>query len=143
MLADVLDDGPDDLVEADRGWKPISAWTLEMSGTRRGMSSKPGLVRLAVGDEHDRRAVPVSALTRSASSAIGDLLGVADVEHLRRRRRLVHQLDQGADHVADVAEAAGLRAVAVDGDRLRPPAPAGRRSAAPCRTARSAAGRRC
>src|SRR5690348_5537593 len=49
----------------------------------------------------------------------GDLLGRPDVEHFADRAGMVEELRQRADGVADVAEAARLRAVAED--RHRPP----------------------
>ena len=54
-----------------------------------------------------------------------ELVGIAEVHRAREVVRRVHEADQAVDEVGHVAERAGLRAVAEDGDRLRPAAPAG------------------
>ena len=58
------------------------------------------------------------ALDAFREIANGHFLWIADVEHLPDRPRLHHQLEQRADDVADIGEAARLIAVAEDGDRL-------------------------
>ena len=41
----------------------------------------------------------------------------ADIEHLTHRVGMVHQCHQGADNITDMAKAARLGAIAVNGDR--------------------------
>jgi len=69
----------------------------EMSGTRRGMSSNPDLF----GERRDR-----------------DFVTVADIEDLSDRAGFVDQGYHSPHHIADVGEAAGLRAIAEHGDWL-------------------------
>ena len=89
-----------------------------MSGTRRGMSSKPGLVGLVVGNPDDLGAAAGQRLDAFGELADRDLGAVADVEDLADGARLVDQGYHSAHDVPDVGEAARLGAVAEHGDRL-------------------------
>ena len=131
------------LFERAGGRQPSSSPILAMSGTRRRMSSKPGLVGLLVGDQPNlgiRTARPPHPLGELENR---DLLGAADVEDLPTALFGVHQVGHRANDVLDVAEAAALLTVSVDGDRARRRAPAARRTERPSRSGRSGAARRC
>ena len=77
----------------------------------------PGRRPRRTGRRRSRSSSSVSAITRSASSPIGHALRRADVEDLARGVG-VHQPGERADRVLHVAEAARLRAVAVDLERV-------------------------
>ena len=100
------------------GSYPTSERIFEMSGTRRGMSSKPASYACVVRHPLDRRAAAGQRPDLFSQRANGDFVAVADIEDLTDRAWLVDQGYHSRDDVADVGEAAGLRAVAEDGDRL-------------------------
>src|SRR6185436_2715884 len=110
--ADVVDHAREDLVElhlrlvADEG--------ADLRDVRHAARHvlEAGLVRLIVRDGHDLRAAAGHRLDLLGQRAHRDLLAVADVEHLADGLRLLHQPHEAVHDVADVGEAAPLRAVA-------------------------------
>ena len=111
-------DALDDLVERDAG--PVADGAADLGEVRHAPAHvlEAVAVRLGVRDALDRggaAGVPDDALGELVDA---HLLLVADVEDLAVGGGRVRQLDDGADHVAHVAEAAGLVPVAEDGDGL-------------------------
>ena len=82
------------------------------------MSSKPDSYAWSYGIRTILDELPVSVLTFSARSLIVISLAVADIEDLADGAGFVDQGYHGAHDIADVGEAARLRAVAEHGDRL-------------------------
>jgi len=74
------------------------------------------LVRLVVGDAVDRDGGIDEAADAPGEVDDGDLLGASDVEDASDGAVVVGEVNQGGDDVGDVGEAAGLEAVAVDGE---------------------------
>ena len=77
-----------------------------------------GLVRLIVRDRHDLGRAAGHRLDLGGEVPDRDLVAVADVEDLADRAGLVDQGYHSPHDVPDVGEAARLRAVAEDRDRL-------------------------
>src|SRR5437867_1507353 len=73
-----------------------------------------GAVGLVVGDKFDGRFGVEDFDDLRGEVADSDFFGAADVEDLAARGWAILEADQSLDGVADVAEAAGLLAVAVD-----------------------------
>ena len=91
---------------------------LDRSGTRRGNVFKALAVNLLVRDVDDLGGRLREAFDQLSKALDGDFLIGADVEHFAHGVRAFHQLQHGADYVANPGKAAGLLAVAVNRDRL-------------------------
>ena len=70
-----------------------------------------------------REREPTSSITMRGEFDDRELAGIADVDRARTSSGACHQPDEAVDQIIDIAERAGLQAVAVDGDVARRAAP--------------------
>src|SRR5713226_1507155 len=109
-------DAVDDFVQGSAGTESGEGLKLIDGGDAAHHILKAGLVGLVVRDVLDGRGTGGAVFDPASEILDGDFLGVADVNDFTDGTLRIHEADETLDGVADVAEAAGLLAGAIDAD---------------------------
>jgi len=118
FLAEEGGDAVDDFVE--RRFGAEAGEGLEFIDTRDAAHHvfEARFVGLVVGYEFDGGRAASALFDELGEAFDGDFFGVANVDDFADGAVGVHEADEAFDGVADIAEAAGLLAVAIDADGL-------------------------
>jgi len=118
LLAEEGSDAVDDFVKRGLGAETGEGVEFVDTGDAAHHVLEARFVGLVVGDEFDGGRAAGAPFDQLGEAFDGDFFGVADVDDFADGAVGVHEADKAFDGVADIAEAAGLLAVAVDLDGL-------------------------